>query len=61
MKSEKNHIVLNYAKVCVTSLSVVARNNDGLILEKPKYIIKKKLVSTAGDDKICSCKPSVIK
>jgi hypothetical protein len=69
MNSE-NHIVSICAKVCVTSLSVVARNrrmllyklnDDGQIFEKPKYIIKKKLVSTGGDDKIASSKASVIK
>ena len=68
MNSE-NHIVSICAKVCVNSLSVVARNrrmllyklnDDGQILEKPKHIIKKKLVSTGGDDKIASSKASVI-
>ena len=49
--NSKNHIVSICANVCVTSLSVVARNRrmllyklngDGQILEKPKYIILKK-------------------
>ena len=35
--------------------------NDGKILEKPKYSIKKKLVSTDGDDIIASSKAFVIK
>ena len=61
MNSE-NHIVSIY----VTSLSIVARNrcmllyksnDDGQILEKPKYIIMK----TDSDDKIASSKESVIK
>jgi len=65
-----NHIASICAKVCVISLSAVARNrrmllyklnDDGQILEKTKYIIKKKLVSTDGDDKIASSKASVIK
>ena len=69
MNSE-NHIVSICAKLCVTSLSVVARNrrvllytlnDDGQSLEKPKYIIKQKLVSRAGDDKIISSKASIIK
>ena len=36
-------------------------NGDGQILEKPKYIIKKKLVSTDGDDIIASSKAFMIK
>ena len=35
-------------------------NDDGKIFEKPKYIIKKELVSTAGDDMIGGNKVSVI-
>ena len=35
--------------------------DDGQILEITKYIIKKKPVSTACDDKIASSKASVIK
>jgi len=62
MNSE-NHIVSICAYVCVTSLSVFARNrrmliykliDDGQILVKPKYIVKKKLVSTCSNDKISS-------
>ena len=69
MNSE-NHIVSTCAKVYSTSLTVAARNrrmllykinDDGQILEKPKHIIRRKLVAMGADDMVTSCEGSVIR